>query len=128
MVLLHYLAFIIKRIFRLGQTFRSCLLGLLVCMSGHVFWLRVFYQFYSLFFFTLIHYKVNVVVVAVVCSFPARQPLLLLVTPRHAFRHASACTSLQPCSQGLLGFQNSVVARLAWLLAIHICSPRYFLT
>ena len=61
-----------------------------------------------MFFFTLIYYKINVVVVAVVCSFRAREPLLLLVTPRS---HASA--SLQPCSQGLLGFQNSVAACLA---------------
>ena len=36
-------------------------------MSGHVFWLCVFFQFYSMFFFTLIQYKINVVVV-VVCS------------------------------------------------------------
>ena len=45
-------------------------------MSGHVFWLCVFFQFYSMYFFTLIQYKINVVVVVVVvvvCSFRARE-------------------------------------------------------
>ena len=81
-------------------------------MSGHVFWLRVFFQLYSMFFFTIIHYKINVVVV--VCSFRAREPPFLLPpspTPSQSASHASP--SIQPCSQGLLGFQNSVVARLA---------------
>ena len=44
--------------------------GLLVCMSGHEFWPCVFFQFYSMYFFTLIQYKINVVVV---CSFRARE-------------------------------------------------------
>ena len=44
-------------------------------MSGHVFWLCVFFQFYSMYLFTLIQYKINVVVVVVVvvCSFRARE-------------------------------------------------------
>ena len=57
--------------------------------------------------------QINVVVVAVVCSFRARQPLLLLVTPL-------LLSNLVP-----RGFS---VFKIAWLrayfLAIHTCSPR----
>ena len=119
MVLLHeYLAFTIKRIFRLGQTF-LCLLGLLVCMSGHVFWLRVFFQFYSMFFFSLIQYKINVVVVVVVCRFRAREPPLLLLNTQSRlcfsptlFPGASRFSKWRGCA-----------SCLAQLLAIHTCSP-----
>ena len=53
MVLLHeYLAFTKKIIFSGWPNF-SYLLGVLVCMSGHVLWLCVFFQFYSMYFFTV---------------------------------------------------------------------------
>ena len=60
-----------------------------------------------MYFFTLIQYKINVVVVVVVvCSFRARQPLLLLVTPL-----------LNPLLLSNLVPRGFSVFKIAWLLA-----------
>ena len=51
-------------------------------MSGHVFRPCVFFQFHSMYFFTLIQYKINVVVVKLLLLLVVFEPdnPLLLVT------------------------------------------------